>query len=69
MTDEAEGRLVWEPLVESDDEGVVDQPSFSSPDMILEGDPARMRVSNPEFQRIFGPGLVSEALRGGERES
>ena len=60
LTDEAEGRLVWEPLVESDEEGVVDQPSFSSSDIVLEGDPARMRVSHPEFRRIFGPRLVAE---------
>ena len=55
--------------MESDDEGVVDQPSFSSQDIVLEGDPARMRVSHPEFRRIFGLGLVTEALQGGERES
>ena len=27
-----------------------------------------MRGSHPEFRRIFGPGLVTEALQGGETE-
>ena len=70
VDDEPEGQVVWEPLVDSDSDGVVNQPSFSSPEMLLGSisNPPRMRPDHPEFRRCFGPGVVDAAMREGKKE-
>ena len=61
VTGEPEGHLVWEPLVESDDEGIVNQPSFSS---LTEPEiSAQLRPSHPAFRR-FGSGAKEAAMKG-----
>ena len=48
-----EGVLSWEVSYESDDEGVVLQPSFGTPDTGLEE--PRIRPDEPAWRRAFGP--------------
>ena len=70
VDDEPEGCVVWEPLVDSDDDGVVNQPSFGSEEMILGSilDAPSARPSDPEFRRCFGPGVVDKTMTEGKRE-
>ena len=50
-----EGVLSWEPVYESDDEGVVHQPSFDVSDYDPDRDGPGMRPDDQKWRRVFGP--------------
>ena len=63
-----EGVMSWEVAYESDDEGVVRQPSFAAPTTILEDDGPRIRPpeEDQEWRRMYGP--VRSSMSDGPRD-